>query len=125
MKKRMIILTAIFALFLISLAGFFTQEVLPENNKDKNNEAESENLEIQLPQEAVVCAFDLYNKARAKGIALESQCLGTCGDYAVDIVHIPRIEEDNLEKNQCPDFLAGKVSHFIELDRDRNIFRIW
>jgi len=53
-----------------------------------------------------------------------SQCLGTIGDYAADIVHVPRNDEDNLAENQCEDYRRGKVNHFIELDKDGNIFRI-
>ncbi|GBE19529.1 hypothetical protein BMS3Abin17_00253 [archaeon BMS3Abin17] len=53
-----------------------------------------------------------------------SQCLGSVGDYAVDIVHVPRNDEDNLVENQCEDFRSGKVTHFIELDKEGNIARI-
>ncbi len=53
-----------------------------------------------------------------------SQCLGTCGDYAVDIVHVPRTEGDNLIENQCEDYKTGKVNHFIELDKNGEIVRI-
>ena len=53
-----------------------------------------------------------------------SQCLGVVGDYAVDIVHVPRTEEDNKIENQCEDFRTGKVNNFIELDKDGEIVRI-
>lgn len=73
-------------------------------------------------QQAINCALNLYEKETKEN--LSSQCLGTCGNYAVDIVHVPRISEDNLIENQCLDYKEGKVSYFIELDKDRNIIRI-
>jgi hypothetical protein len=55
---------------------------------------------------------------------INSQCLGTCQDYAVDIVHVPRSAEDNLNQNQCLEYVNGTVSHFIELDKNGDIVRI-
>ena len=77
-------------------------------------------------QEAITCALELYNSKldEIPYSNISSQCLGTCEDYAVDIVHVPRIVEDNLPENQCSDFREGKVSHFIELDKNGNIIRI-
>ncbi len=76
---------------------------------------------VKEQQDAVSCALNLYNQEKNKGTEFESQCLGTCGNYAVDIVHVPRTSEDNLAENQCPDYREGKVSKFIELDKDGNI----
>ena len=77
-------------------------------------------------QEALNCAIDLYH-SKIEEIPysnISSQCLGNCEDYAVDIVHVPRNPEDNLPENQCEDFRAGRVSHFIEMDKLGNIVRI-
>ncbi len=63
-------------------------------------------------QEAVECAYAKYNGLTE---GKNSQCLGVCGDYAVDIVHTPRTEEDDLAENQCEAYKSGEVSHFIEL----------
>lgn len=63
-------------------------------------------------KEAVECAYEKYNELTE---GKNSQCLGTCGNYAVDIVHTPRTEEDDLAENQCEDYTKGTVSHFIEL----------
>ncbi len=75
-------------------------------------------------QEAINCALDLYQKQKDENISFSSKCLGTCKDYAVDLVHTPRTEEDNLPENQCSDFREGNVSHFIELDENGEIVRI-
>ena len=72
-------------------------------------------------QEAINCSFDKFNNFKEE---INSQCLGICNDYAIDVVNNPRTEEDNLPANQCSDFREGKVSHFIELDKEGNIIRI-
>src|SRR3989344_6270555 len=45
---------------------------------------------VKEQQDAVSCAFNLYNQEKNKGSEFSSQCLGSCGDYAIDIVHVPR-----------------------------------
>lgn len=70
---------------------------------------------------AIACAYDKFtNFAEEKN----SQCLGICGNYAVDLVNVPRTEEDNLTENQCSDYGKGMVTHFIELDKNEEIVRI-
>lgn len=70
---------------------------------------------------AIACAYDKFRNMTEEP---NSQCLGICEDYAVDIVHVPRSSEDNLPENQCEDYRSGKVSHFIELDKDGNVVRV-
>jgi hypothetical protein len=82
----------------------------------------SETPDYVLEQQGIInCALEKFNNFIGE---INSQCLSVCGDYAVDIVHVPRTSEDNLIENQCSDFREGKVSHFIELDKDGNIVRI-
>jgi hypothetical protein len=81
-------------------------------------------LEAINQGQAVTCAEELYSGAIREEQELNSQCLGTCQGYAVDIVHVPRTGEDNMEENQCSDFREGKVSRFIELDKSGEIVRI-
>lgn len=76
-------------------------------------------------QDAAFCANDLFIQAKNNGIGLDSQCLGNCGNYSVDIVHVPRIEADNLRENQCKDFNQGTTKYFIELDSEGNLVRIF
>jgi hypothetical protein len=75
-------------------------------------------------QEAVSCALNLYQEKKNSGMNFSSQCLGTCGNYAVDVVHVPRSEEDNEIENQCTQYRERKVSKFIELDKEGEIVRI-
>jgi hypothetical protein len=79
--------------------------------------------EVTEQQQAIDCANEVYKKAKELAV-LDSQCLGTCVGYAIDIVHVPRIASDNLAENQCADYKDGKVSHFIELDKDGNVVRV-
>lgn len=79
---------------------------------------------VRAQQETVACALSLYNDKKNSGMDFISQCIGKCGDYSVDIVHIPRSEEDNKVENQCADFRAGVTNHFIELDSKGEIVRI-
>lgn len=66
-------------------------------------------------QEAINCSLDKFDNFTEEE---NSQCLGTCEDYAVDIVYVPRNEEDDLIENQCEDYRNGNVSHFIELNNE-------
>lgn len=77
--------------------------------------------DVQQQQDAVIDAMQLYQQKKADGMKFNSQCLGNVGDYAVDIVHVPRVALDDLAENQCEDFRLGKVKHFIELNKDGNI----
>lgn len=73
---------------------------------------------------AISCALNLYKEKKAENMIFDSQCLGTCDKFAVDIVHVPRNTDDDIKENQCLDYVDGKVSNFIELDQEGSIFRI-
>ncbi|MBD3253171.1 hypothetical protein GF386_05540 [Candidatus Pacearchaeota archaeon] len=80
---------------------------------------------VDKQQRAIRCAGILYEKAEERGMEFSSQCLGVCGDYAVDIVHVPRINEDDKIENQCESFRNKEVSNFIELDKKGGVVRIF
>lgn len=80
--------------------------------------------EVEAQISLIESAVELYKSKKIAGMEFDSQCLGTIREYVVDIVHSPRTDEDNMQKNQCEDFLTGKVKHFIELDKDGNVVRI-
>jgi len=82
----------------------------------------SDNVKEQ--QDAIRCASGIYADANMNDINFSSQCLGSCGNYSIDIVHVPRRSEDDLVENQCEDYRTGKVKHFIELSKNGNIVRI-
>jgi hypothetical protein len=73
-------------------------------------------------QDAVTCALDLYSQAKSNGISFNSQCLGACFNYSVDIIHNPRTIEDDKTSNQCSDY-PKKTPYFIEIDNSGKIVR--
>lgn len=96
-----------------------------ETETEKQTEKQETKQETELtPTEAVMRARELYQQKRQGGMQFSSQCLGTVGQYAVDIVHVPRSEEDNKPENQCQAYREGKLKHFIELDKNGNIVRV-
>ncbi|MFH1365727.1 MAG: hypothetical protein ABIH28_04030 [archaeon] len=78
--------------------------------------------QVKTQQDAITCANEAYAGYPKENIS--SQCLGTCWDYSVDIVHVPRQSVDDNAENQCLDYRQGLTHHFIELDKDGNIVRI-
>jgi hypothetical protein len=90
--------------------------------KHGNPSAVPDNVAKQ--QFAINCAKLLYNNAVSSGMEFDSQCLGVCGEYSVDIVHVPRTPIDDIEQNQCIEFKEGKTKSFIELDKKGELFRV-
>lgn len=85
------------------------------------NPSETPN-EVLEQQQAINCALNLYNQKKFI-MNFSSQCLGDCGNYAVDVVHNPRNSEDDKPENTCLDYPL-KVFKFIELDKDGNIVKV-
>jgi len=79
---------------------------------------------VASQQEAINSTLALYQQNKDQGMNFSSQCLGSVNGYAVDIVHVPRISNDNLLENQCEDFVKGNVNKFIELDANGSIVKI-
>ena len=94
--------------------GIYVEHGKPSNIPDYVSEQKN----------AIECALNLYQEKKQEGIQFNSQCLGTCGDFAVDIVNVPRNEEDNKIENQCEDYRNGIAKHFIELDKNGEIVRV-
>jgi hypothetical protein len=80
--------------------------------------------EVENQQKVIKAAVQIYNSKKIVGMEFSSQCLGSVEGYAIDIVHVPRNAEDDLPENQCDDFKTGKVTHFIELDKNGEVVRI-
>lgn len=76
---------------------------------------------------AVGQAQVVYNQKEKLGIDFtDGPCLTNdlLDDWVVDLVHNPRIKSDDLVQNQCPAFLEGRASHFVELDLEGNVVRV-
>lgn len=46
-------------------------------------------------------------------------------DWVCDVAHNPRIEKDNMPQNQCKSFRSGEAHHFVEIDSECNLIRIY
>ncbi len=80
--------------------------------------------EVATHDSFVSCASGLYAGLARADVSFDSQCLGVCGNYSVDIVHVPRNAVDDLPENQCREHRENITSGFIELDREGNVVRI-
>ncbi|MFA6588218.1 MAG: hypothetical protein WCT08_04055 [Patescibacteria group bacterium] len=71
-------------------------------------------------------AKEFYNSFKMQGEDLSNgPCLSdslTTG-WVADLVHNPRQPVDDEFKNQCPSYVSGKVTHFVELDLDGSFVR--
>lgn len=132
MNKRVILWAAI-AIALLAVGILFARFFIGGSEDDwikdskgvyvkHGNPAETPGY-VTEQQDAIECASRLYKNVSAEG-DLISQCLGSCGNYAVDIVHAPRTSDDNLIENQCADYLNGKTRYFIEIDTNGSIVRV-
>jgi hypothetical protein len=129
MKRYILVSIAVIFVFIIGVFLFFKMQ---EDSWVKDlrgvyvthgNPSQTPN-EVIMQQLAINDSLKLYEAKKLDGMNFSSQCLGTVDGYAVDIVHVPRIAEDNLVENQCQDYLNSSVSHFIELDREGNVVRV-
>ncbi|MEK6858620.1 MAG: hypothetical protein AABX53_01765 [Nanoarchaeota archaeon] len=80
--------------------------------------------EVATHDSFVSCASGLYAGLARADVTFDSQCLGVCGNYSADIVHVPRIAADDLLENQCREYRENITTGFIELDKDGNVVRI-
>lgn len=71
-------------------------------------------------------AKEFYNAFKAQGEDIANgPCLSenlTSG-WVADLVHNPRIAEDDFPQNICQNFKNGTAKHFVEIDLDGNFVR--
>lgn len=46
-------------------------------------------------------------------------------EWVADIAHSPRQNIDNEPQNQCQAYLEGRATHFVELDPEGNVLRVF
>lgn len=79
---------------------------------------------VKVQQDLIAKAQKLFSENKNKDLSA-GPCLGKIAeDWVVDTAHNPRQKIDDELANQCPDYVDGKVSHFIELSPDGDILRI-
>ncbi len=128
-KKTIILITASIIIIVLLLAIFlrFSEDTWIKDEKGifiKHGSPSSIPAQVREQQEAITCASQLYADSLTLYANLESQCLGRCNFYSVDIVHVPRTEQDNLEQNQCSDYKNQVTKYFIELNSQGQIVRV-
>jgi hypothetical protein len=71
----------------------------------------------------------MYDRAKTEGKNFDSgPCLGIIpgfSDWVVDIAHNPRLPIDDDPANQCEAYRTGQAHHFIELDPNGNVIKIY
>jgi len=121
-----VIFLAVIAVFLF-LRGFSGEDNWIKDSKGvyvKHGNPSSVPEKVQEQLIVISCAKNLYSEAKQNGMSFNSQCLGKCIDYSVDIVNNPRTAEDDKVDNQCTDFKNGITKHFVELDKNGEVVRI-
>lgn len=107
-KLSLVILSV--GILIISI-GSSTILILFTSNKTKDN-AIKKAKEIYLQKK-----FE-WNNDFGEGYCLTNEIQP---NWAADIVHNPRQNIDNLDKNQCAYFLSGTAKHLVELDFEGNL----
>ena len=133
MKKWVYIIIGIIILIIIGIVIF--RAGFGKNSNEDNWIKNSKGIYIkhgnpsQTPdyvkeqQKAVLCAEDLYSKAKKHGLQFDSECIGECEDYSIDIVHVPRTAADDNPENQCESY-PDVTPYFIELNKNGEIVKV-
>ena len=83
----------------------------------KSNTELAEELCVKKCQEAISNHQDLSD-----GSCLSNEIIE---DWVCDVVHFPRIEKDDFPQNQCDAFRAGVAHHFVEVDTECNVVKVY
>lgn len=108
-----------------ALATVFANNQNPFEKKLKNGYRPGVDIKADS---AVNQAKKVYQQKKDQGIDFTNgPCLTNdlLPDWVVDIVHNPRQTIDNLPENQCAAFTEGRSKHFVELDPEGNVVRVF
>jgi len=81
-----------------------------------------------LREQAVESCLKLCQESLKEGINLEDgPCLSEeiVDDWVCDVSHFPRIEKDDFPQNQCGSYRVGGTHHFVEVDEECNLIRVY
>ncbi|MBU1036518.1 hypothetical protein KKF32_00600 [Patescibacteria group bacterium] len=127
MKGKLVILILIFTVIIVGGCA-------PSNDQQNKIDVSKLNMDLER-QIALTKAQILFNQAKADDLDMsQGPCLSNelYGNpeypetmWVLDIAHNPRQEIDNLPENQCSAFREGKAKHFIEMDTDGEIIKIY
>ncbi len=77
---------------------------------------------------AIKNCVELCQKAKEKGLDLSNgPCLSNnvAPGWVCDVAHWPRLPVDNDPQNQCEAFRKGIATHFVEVDENCNVIRVY
>ncbi len=78
--------------------------------------------------EAVERCVQLCKEAKDRGVDLSNgPCLSNnvAPGWVCDVAHWPRLPVDNDPKNQCEAFRKGIATHFVEVDENCQVIRVY
>jgi hypothetical protein len=105
-------------IFLILLLVSFSLCTQSTTNQDAKEQAVFSYLKT--------CKDNLQNLDYKNGPCLsDSNPSWNITDWVCDIAHSPRQSVDDLAENQCLAFREGKAHHFVEVDTDCNLIKVF
>ncbi len=123
MKKFIVIVVIL--LTIIAAFTAFTRQFRQHSQKEQPT-ARSVAEKI-VGDEAIKNAANVYAAQKRAGVDFTNgPCLGIVApDWVADIAHNPRQPVDDMPQNQCADFRAGRARHYIELDPDGKLIKMY
>jgi len=122
MKKRFPQREFLFILTLLVI--LITASVVWQGNKKDGEYKPGVSMENDR---AVNTALMVYESQKKRKVDISNgPCLSNdlLDDWVADLVHEPRIPEDDLIENQCSALLNGTSTHFVELDLEGTVVRV-
>ncbi len=120
--KLLILVLSVIAI--VSLLIVYVHETNPFNSAVRGTYKPGLSDEID---NMVGRAQKLYGDRKAIGIDFST---GPCltndldQDWVADLAHNPRQDLDDFPENQCPAFIEGRATHFVELDLEGEVIRV-
>jgi hypothetical protein len=80
----------------------------------------------QVPIDEYVSAGCVRSCEQFNGDTSNGPCLTNeiYAGWVCDIAHNPRLAVDDLEENQCANFLSGEATHFVEVTPTCEVIRV-
>ena len=124
MKKLVPLIILLGAVLIISAIFLKSKKSEPPPASPKQS---TEAAQPKASDDTLKNALNLYSQKKAEGMDFTNgPCLGTVTpDWVLDIAHNPRLPVDDKVENQCTDFREGRAHHFIELDPDGKLIKMY
>ncbi len=131
MMSKKNIFIALSVLVVLVAAGSAVWYFLNSRDTDNSTQVSEEDLaaaQQKQYEDAKTTTIDdakrIYAQLKNAGLNMTNgPCLSNGKEWVVDVVHNPRQESDNSPSNQCPNYVSGTATHFVELDPDGNLVR--